>query len=58
MVKGKRANDLALPSGLQTLPELPPPAGTSAVQNFATQPELQGYRPLVEAFAREGAHPA
>jgi hypothetical protein len=31
---------------------------TSAVHRFATQPDLEGYAPLVEAFAREGARPA
>jgi hypothetical protein len=35
-----------------------PWATTSAVHSFATQPTLEGYAPLVEAFAREGARPA
>src|SRR5215510_12975677 len=35
-----------------------PWATTPAVHSFATQPDLEGYRPLVEAFAREGARPA
>jgi hypothetical protein len=35
-----------------------PWAMTSAVHSFATQPDLEGYAPLVEAFAREGARPA
>ena len=33
-------------------------AMTSVVHSFATQPDLEGYAPLVEAFAREGARPA
>ena len=35
-----------------------PWATTSAVHSFATQPDLKGYAPLVEAFAREGPRPA
>jgi hypothetical protein len=35
-----------------------PWATTPAVHSFATQPDLEGYAPLVEAFAREGARPA
>jgi len=34
-----------------------PWATTSAVHSFATQPDLDGYAPLIEAFAREGARP-
>jgi hypothetical protein len=34
-----------------------PWAATPAVHSFATQPDLEGYAPLVEAFAREGARP-
>jgi hypothetical protein len=35
-----------------------PFAATAARHSFATQPDLEGYQPLVEAFAREGARPA
>ena len=35
-----------------------PWAATPAVHSFATQPDIEGYAPLVEAFAREGARPA
>ncbi len=34
-----------------------PWATTPARHSFATQPDLDGYAPLVEAFAREGARP-
>jgi hypothetical protein len=34
-----------------------PWATTPAVHSFAAQPDLDGYWPLVEAFAREGARP-
>ena len=34
-----------------------PWATTPAVHSFATQPDLDGSTPLVEAFAREGARP-
>jgi hypothetical protein len=34
-----------------------PWATTPAKHSFATQPDMQGYQPLVEAFAREGARP-
>lgn len=35
-----------------------PWATTAAAHSFATQPDLDGYTPLIEAFAREGARPA
>lgn len=35
-----------------------PWASTPAAHSFATQPELEGYARLVEAFARQGARPA
>jgi hypothetical protein len=35
-----------------------PWAATPAVHSFATQPDLEGYAPLVEAFSHEGARPA
>ena len=35
-----------------------PWATTTAVHSFPTQPDLEGYTPLVEAFAREGKGPA
>jgi hypothetical protein len=35
-----------------------PWATTPAKYSFSTQPDLEGYEPLVEAFAREGARPA
>lgn len=34
-----------------------PWASTCAVHSFATQPDLDGFGPLIEAFAREGARP-
>jgi hypothetical protein len=34
-----------------------PWAATPAKHSFPTQPDLDGYQPLVEAFAREGARP-
>jgi hypothetical protein len=34
-----------------------PWANTSAQHSFATQPDLPGYAPLLDAFAREGARP-
>jgi hypothetical protein len=34
-----------------------PWATTPAVHSFATQPDLDGYAPLVDGFAREGARP-
>ena len=34
-----------------------PWASTGAVHSFATQPDLDGYGPLLEAFARDGARP-
>jgi hypothetical protein len=34
-----------------------PWARTSAVHSFTTYPDREGYAPLVEAFAREGARP-
>jgi hypothetical protein len=41
-----------------TSEKLPWAAATPAVHSFATQPDLQGYAPLVESFARGGARPA
>jgi hypothetical protein len=35
-----------------------PWATTSAIHSFSTQPDPEGYAPLIEAFAREGARPA
>ncbi len=35
-----------------------PWAETSAPHSFETQPDLEGYAPLIEAFARDGARPA
>jgi hypothetical protein len=35
-----------------------PWAATVAVHSFAAQPDLEGYAPLIEAFAREGARPS
>lgn len=35
-----------------------PWATTPAKHRFATQPDLDGYQPLIEEFAREGAPPA
>lgn len=35
-----------------------PWATTPAKHSFATQPDLEGYKPLIEAFAREGARPS
>jgi hypothetical protein len=35
-----------------------PWATTPAKHSFATQPDLEGYQPLIEAFAREGARPS
>jgi hypothetical protein len=35
-----------------------PWATTPAKHSFATQPDLEGYRPLIEAFAGEGARPS
>jgi hypothetical protein len=32
-------------------------AATAAVHSFAGQPDLDGYGPLIEAFARDGARP-
>ena len=32
-------------------------AATPAVHSFPTQPDPQGYAPLIEAFARDGARP-
>lgn len=32
-------------------------ASTGAVHSFASQPDLEGYAPLVEAFGREGPRP-
>jgi hypothetical protein len=32
-------------------------AKTPAAHSFAAQPDLEGYTPLIEAFAREGARP-
>jgi len=37
-----------------TTAEKLPWATTGAKHSFATQPSLEGYAPLVEAFAREG----
>jgi hypothetical protein len=34
-----------------------PWATTSAPYSFATEPEIEGYQPLIEAFAREGPRP-
>jgi hypothetical protein len=34
-----------------------PWAATPAAFSFATQPDLDGYAPLIEAFAREGSRP-
>lgn len=34
-----------------------PWATTPAVYSFATQPDLEGYAPLVDAFARQAARP-
>lgn len=38
--------------------EKQPWAFTGAAHSFATQPELEKYQPLIDAFAREGARPA
>jgi hypothetical protein len=34
-----------------------PWAGTAAKHSFETFPDMAGYQPLVEAYAREGARP-
>ncbi len=34
-----------------------PWAATAAPHSFPTQPDLEGYQPLINAFAREGARP-
>lgn len=33
------------------------PWATPAFHSFPTQPDLDGYAPLIEAFARNGARP-
>lgn len=35
-----------------------PWATTFAVHSFATQPDIEGYQPLLDAFACEGARPS